>query len=274
MSRQLSNLATEKNFKWSISPANSPWRQGSSEVRIKNLKRLLQISVGSVKLTPTELQTFLFEAANLTNERPIGVGKSPRADGTFNVLTPNKLLMGRSTNSVPDDARLSSHLKHVDRYQLIQQATQEFWTKWTQQVTPEKVIRQRWHETGRNVKPGDVVLLHDKTAIKGKYKLGIVSSVKRSLDKLVRSCTVTYTIPFGRDPAGRYTEGRKISVTRSIQRLTVLLPVEEQDKKLCAYEDTIRESSDVSEDLGAENLVAEDLAAENLEAEERTDIME
>ena len=61
-------------------------------------------------------------------------------------------------------------------------------------------------------------------------------------------------------------------MTRSIQRLTVLLPVEEQDRKLYSYEDTIRENSDVSEDLVAENLVAEDLAAEILEAETRTDI--
>ena len=139
-------------------------------------------------------------------------------------------------------------------------------------MTPEKVIRQRWHESGRNVKLGDVVLLHDKTAIKGKYRLGIVSSIKESMDKMVRSCTVTYTVPSGKDPVGTYNGGRKVSVTRSIQRLTVLLPVEEQDRKLCAYEDTIRESSDVSENLVAENLVAEDLTAEILEAEERMDI--
>ena len=64
MGRQLSGLAAESKFTWEISPSNSPWRQGRSEVRIKILKRLLTMSVGSTRLTPVELQTALYECAN------------------------------------------------------------------------------------------------------------------------------------------------------------------------------------------------------------------
>ena len=41
MRNQLADLASSSNFKWSISPGNSPWRQGSSEVRVKCIKRLI-----------------------------------------------------------------------------------------------------------------------------------------------------------------------------------------------------------------------------------------
>ena len=108
----------------------------------------------------------------------------------------------------------------------------EFWKLWTEQITPEAVIRQRWHEKGRNLKPGDIVLLHDKSPIKGTYQLGIVESIKEGMDQLVRSCRVSYVIPSIKDKLHQYSGGKRITVSRSIQRLTLLLPVEEQDVKM------------------------------------------
>ena len=204
------------------------------------MKRLLKIAVGAVRLSPTELQTVLFEAANLSNERPLGVIKTPRADGTFGVLTPNSLLLGRSTNKVPDDSGLAARMKRSDRYQLIQTVTADFWHHWAQQVTPEAIIRQKWHETRRNLVPGDVVLIHDKNPIKGRYQLGIVKTVRESGDNLVRSCTVAYSIPNSKDPVRSYTGKREIVVTRSIQRLTLLLPVEEQQSPLTVVDSMLK----------------------------------
>ena len=239
MQDQLSSFATGSSFSWEVSPANSPWRQGKCEVRIKVLKRLITIAIGSARLTPTELQTVVFEAANLCNERPIGVHKVPKADGTFQVLTPNCLIMGRSLNKVPDDSNLASHLKKSDRYQIIQQVTTDFWKRWTEEVTPESVIRQRWHETGRSLQVGDIVLIHESSPIKGRYTLGIVESVKVSQDGLVRSCVVGYRIPSSRDSIGKYSGGKKVTVTRSVQRLSLLLPIEEQSEKLIVNGDQI-----------------------------------
>ena len=124
--------------------------------------------------------------------------------------------MGRSRNAVLDDVHIAANLKRGDRYQLIQQVTSQFWDLWAQQVTPESVMRQKWHSSGRNLKLGDVVLLHEKSAFKGKYQLGIVSSIRESQDNLVRSCKVTYTIPNRKDPVDIYTGGRKVEVSRSV----------------------------------------------------------
>ena len=128
----------------------------------------------------------MYEAANLANERPIGLVKSPTADGSFKVITPNTMLLGRSLNKVPDDINLGVHLRHSDRYELIQQVTSEFWDRWCQEVTPAHVIRQKWHQTGRNLACGDVVLIHDKSPVKGTYILGIVEAVNVGDDGLVR----------------------------------------------------------------------------------------
>ena len=241
MKDQLVGFAGQSNFTWEISPANSPWRQGRCEVRIKNIKRILKISIGSSKLSPIELQTVLFEAANMSNERPIGVNKSPQSDGTYKILTPNCLIIGRSTSSIPDDTNLAGHLKKSERYELIQQVTKDFWSRWVAEVTPEAVIRQKWHESRRNLQPGDVVLIHDKTPLKGKYLLAVVDSVNMSRDGLVRSCSVKYRIPKQSDSVSEYSGGRLITLTRSVQRLTLLLPVEEQQKPVEVEDNIVKE---------------------------------
>ena len=67
-----------------------------------------------------------------------------------------------------------------------------------------------------------------------------MEDIRLSEDTLVRSCTVGYTIPNTKDRISQYTGGRRISVTRSIQRLTLLLPVEEQRHPLDIVNGEIR----------------------------------
>ena len=140
--------------------------------------------------------------------------------------------MGRALNNVPDDTLLLDHLKIGDRYELIEQVTRDFWKRWSAEVTPLKIIRQKWHQSQRNLCPGDLVLVHDETAIKGAYKLAIVKSVKVSSDGLVRSCEVEYKIPNSKDSCKEYTGGKTIVLKRSVQRLSLLIPIEEQSQKL------------------------------------------
>ena len=110
-------------------------------------------------------------------------------------------------------------------------------------MTPEHVIRQKWHETGWNLRVGDIVLIHDKSEIKGKYKMGIVEAVKTGEDGQVRSGTVGYMVPRSKDQFGQYSGGKRIQVSRSIQRLTLLLPIEEQNYPLEVVENTIKKVS-------------------------------
>ena len=73
--------------------------------------------------------------------------------------------------------------------------------------------------------------------------MGVVESTQKSEDGLVRSCQVGYKIP--KEPTKVYYgeenwkngRGKWISVSRSVQRLTLLLPVEEQHKPLTVEED-------------------------------------
>ena len=220
----LQSLGSSKNFEWILSPPDSPWRQGKAERRIAVIKDMLRISVGDTKVTPLELQTIFMEVANLCNERPIGISK-PRADGSYSVLTPNHLLLGRSSNILPDDSKVSENLHYSSRYRLVHHVTSVFWRKWCTEVAPRMIFRQKWHEKGRNLRDNDVVMICDASPIKGKYKLAVVETVHASADGAVRSATVRYVNVNG----DRVTTVR---VQRCVQRLILILPVEEQDDSM------------------------------------------
>ena len=130
-------------------------------------------------------------------------------------------------------------MKKNERYSLIEQVTRDFWKRWSSDVTPLKVIRQRWHETKRNLCPGDIVLIHDENPIKGNYKLAVVKSVKISADGLVRSCDVQYRIPNAKDSSQKYTGGKLIVLTRSVQKLSLVIPIEEQEKQVVVEDNRV-----------------------------------
>ena len=115
--------------------------------------------------------------------------------------------------------------------QLVQDVADHYWKHWAAEVTPIQVIRQQWHAQKRNLNVGDLVLVHDSNKLRNKYKLAIVTDVHVSQDGLVRSCTVGFRQ--SRSPTKRM-KYRSVwqSLQRSVQRLTLLLPVEEQEESI------------------------------------------
>ena len=94
-------------------------------------------------------------------------------------------------------------------------------------MSPGLIVRQKWHQSSRNLCVGDVVLICEPSKIKSKYKMGVIETVFPSTDGFVRSVLVKYVL-VQNSPTG---DGKVtvIRVKRSIQRLVLILPVEEQE---------------------------------------------
>jgi hypothetical protein len=54
------------------------------------------------------------------------------------------------------------------------------------------VTRYKWTEPTRNLRPGDIVLIADKSPIKGDYRLGMINEVVAGNDAKVRRALVKY----------------------------------------------------------------------------------
>ena len=65
---------------------DAPWQNGCSEALIRLTERNIANSIGANVLTISELQTVLFEIANLLNERPIGM---KAGEAVENFICPN-----------------------------------------------------------------------------------------------------------------------------------------------------------------------------------------
>ena len=92
-----------------------------------------------------------------------------------------------------------------------------FWERWVHEVFPNLVVWPKWHTEQRNLKVGDVVLIQDSNALRGKWKKAIVDDATPSADGKVRHVQVRY----------RSDENTNIIVDRPVQRLILLVPVDD-----------------------------------------------
>lgn len=202
--------------------ADSPWQNGVSEALIKSVKRSLKVVIGDSTFTFSELQTVLFEVANLLNERPIGI--KPGSDvETGSYLCPNELLLGRASNHAPVGKWTQSNTSK--RLDFMNNVVTGFWRKWQRDFFPTLLVQQKWHVATRNVRVGDLVLVQDSNALRGVWKLATVTEAQAGRDGLVRDVTVRYK---HLKAGSKYSGSADVHVKRSVHRIAVILPIEDQ----------------------------------------------
>ena len=137
---QIQDYSHERGFSWKFSPGDGPWYNGVAESLVKTMKTALNAAVGESVLAFSELQTCMMEAAQLVNQRPIGVKPGHPQDGAY--LCPNDLLLGRSSSQIPQGP-FSQRSGYKHRFDFIQQTVLAFWKRWTQEVFPGLVLRRK-----------------------------------------------------------------------------------------------------------------------------------
>ena len=215
---ELQTFGHKFNTHWSFSSADAPWQNGSTEALVKSIKHALNVVIGNQVFSYVEFQTLLYEAAQLVNQRPIGRNPLRPDDGTY--LCPNDLLLGHSTNHVPQGP-FAEKSSTKQRLRFIQDVVNCFWKRWSREVFPNLVIEPKWHTERRNVRVGDVVAIQDSNIVRGEWKLGVIENIIDSKDGRVRNVEVRYKIG-----------STNVTIKRAVQRLIVIVPVEgdEQDQ--------------------------------------------
>ena len=216
---ELSNIGSTQGLRWNFTKSSdAPWQKGCSEALIRLVKRTLAIVIADNILTFSELQTVLFEVANLLNERPIG--RKPGADITAGVyLSPNDLLQGR-TQIAPPQGQWANTSRLSDRFLFLQRIVTSFWKRWYRDYFPSLMIRQKWHHKNRDLQPGDIVLVQESKPLRGKWKLAEITDVEPSTDGNVRDVILRYK---AQTDGNTYTDQADIIIKRSVHRLVLLI---------------------------------------------------
>lgn len=221
---QLRQFGAEQGLEWKFTAADAPWQNGCSEALVKSVKKAIKGVIGEQVLMFSELQTVCFEAANLVNERPIGVHPTEPGDDVY--LSPNHLMLGRSSARVPSGPFKQTSDPRL-RFEFVQKLIDMFWKRWNRDYFPSLLIRQKWHVEKRNVKVGDVVLIQDSNAVRGQWKMGRVTQAFPGDDERVRKVEVQYKCFPPDDKSKEYKGNSYTTIQRPVQRLVVILPVEE-----------------------------------------------
>ena len=199
----------ENGMEWDFAPPDGKWYNGATEALVKSVKRAITAAIGESVLKYSELQTCVFEAAELVNERPIGVHPASPEEGTY--LCPNDLLLGRATPKVPQGPfKQRSSNRH--RFDFVQAIVTAFWRRWTREVFPNLVIQKKCHTRQRDLEKGDVVLVEDANLLRGQWKMAMVEEPIRSEDNTVRRVLISY----------KTAEGTRQVVERPVQKLILL----------------------------------------------------
>ena len=114
----------------------------------------------------------------------------------------------------------------------------------------------KWRLRTRNAEPGDVVLVLDKEGPKGKFTLGIIASVKKDDDDVVRKVTVKYKLAQPKDQVDYQAKPYKYA-ERNVRGLALIVTAQERKDVEGIEVDEIRfdkniEVSDDDESQGQE----------------------
>ena len=198
---------------WEFSPPDGKWYNGATESLVKSVKRALNAAVGENVMQFSELQTCLFEAAELVNERPIGTHPSSPDEGVY--LCPNDLLLGRASSHSPQGP-FRERSNNKCRIDFIEGVVKSFWKRWTHEVFPNMVIEPKWHTERRDLRAGDVVLMEDINPVRGHWKMALIEQPIISEDGRVRRVLISY----------KSTDHGRTTVERPVQKLIVIAPNE------------------------------------------------
>ena len=218
----------EKGTSWVFGPSDSPWHQGAVEALVKSAKKAINIAIHNQRLSVPELLTLSYEIANTMNERPIGV--APGSDSELSMITPNSLLLGRATANNPGGWQ-TKEANTSSRYNLVQSLADSFWSHWIQLCAPSLVLQSKWHTSRRNLKPGDVVLVVDSSVLRSEYRLAVIREVFPGDDHKVRKVSLSYKIYKVGESVAQYSGAKDQVVTRSVQRLVLIVPVDQNEEE-------------------------------------------
>ncbi|KXJ74049.1 hypothetical protein RP20_CCG014482 [Aedes albopictus] len=146
------------------------------------------------KLDDESLLTFVIEAENIVNNRPLTY--LPLDSAESEALTPNHFLLGSSSGVRQPGVDLNADpvtIRHS--LNMIKLQLDRFWTRWVKEMLPTLTRRTKWFGEEKMIAVGDLVLIVDdgnrNSWTRGRVQEVIPGSdgrVRQALVKTARGC--------------------------------------------------------------------------------------
>ncbi|XP_055590957.1 uncharacterized protein LOC129743040 [Uranotaenia lowii] len=173
---------------WHLIPPRAPNFGGLWEAAVKVAKKHLLRQVGSSSLYYEDLVTTLAQIEACMNSRPL----CPLSDdpNDFEALTPGHFLIGAPMMTLPDPDYKEVPINRLGRYELIQQRTQHFWNRWTNEYLVELHRYTTTDPKKVTLKVGQIVILRDQLLPPVRWPLARIETLHPGEDGITRVVTI------------------------------------------------------------------------------------
>ena len=211
-------LSVEFGVEYVKCPVGAHNVHGKVERKIKQIKRSFEKVLDNQRRSVIQWETLGQQIVNSINNLPIGLGNKTEGLENLDILTPNRLLLGRNNDRGPTEPLILSH----DVKKIIATNANIFstWFKsWLVSYVPTLVEQPKWFKNDRHVCKGDIVLfLRSEKEFGNQYQYGIVSAVYVSKDGHIRAVDVQYR---------NHNENTTRTTKRGVRDLVVIHHVDE-----------------------------------------------
>uniref|UniRef100_A0A2S2P1X6 Integrase catalytic domain-containing protein n=1 Tax=Schizaphis graminum TaxID=13262 RepID=A0A2S2P1X6_SCHGA len=173
---------------WRFNPPAAPHFGGIWEAAIKSTKLHLKKVVGNQVYTLEELMTLITRIEGVLNSRPLVAMSTDPND--LSVLTPGHFLIGQPILAIPEHDISDIPQNRLKRWQLVRQAFQSFWKRWSREYLHTLQSRQKWFHQNPSLGVGDVVVINSPSRPPLMWQLGRVIDVHPGADQVVRVATI------------------------------------------------------------------------------------
>ena len=218
MSSLTHKLSVEYGVEFETAPVGAHNVHGKVERKIQQIKKSFSKQMDGKRLSVLQWETLGQQVANSVNNLPIGLGNKTEMLESLDILSPNRLILGRNNCRSP-----TAPLEVTHDVRRIVESNKKIYDQWFQEwlisYVPKLVEQPKWFASDRDIAVGDVVLfLKSEKEFDLQYQYGIVATTYESRDGLTRTVDVEY------QNAG---ENIKRRTRRGVRELVVIHSVDE-----------------------------------------------
>lgn len=173
-----------RGMQWLFNCPANPSAGGCWERLVRSIKRVLKQSLKETAPRVETLRSYLLEAANIVNSRPLT--HVPVSSIEEEPLTPNSFLLGE-TNAIqspgPVDEKLWTFRK---QWRIANALKNHFWKRWIREYLPTLVKRTKDFDKTDPIKVGDLVIVCDDDVPRKHWTRGLVEKVFPGKDGQIR----------------------------------------------------------------------------------------
>lgn len=191
LNQSMKSILGNDGIKWKFIPPMSPHFGGCWERMVRSVKSCLAITLSTKVPTEELLLTLLTEVEHTLNSRPLTDVPLEHIDD--DAITPNHLLMGRSSGMVPFGEFNENDVHLRKQWRASQRLADMFWALWVKSYLPSLTLRSKWHKVGRKLAVNDLVLVADSNQPRDSWPKGLVVQTYPGKDGEVRAVDIRTT---------------------------------------------------------------------------------